>query len=147
MFFDIYEVPDYLRERRLSPRYLLVYGRRANYANSRPRQAKRSELAREDERLMSFDRLTPAKWGVQYSCVRKTMEGYQVVAVPPALTIVNDGQHYRCSAGWDEALDDCPDMPESRREYLRQEIRKLIDNPNAYVEKMGGIEVRRPRWL
>jgi len=147
LFLDMYQVPQLLSERRLSPRFVLVHGRRSNYAGSRLRQAKRAELAREDERLMSFDRLTPAKWGALYSCVRMTADGYRVVAVPPSLTIFNDGEDYQYAAGWEEALDDCPDMPVTRREYLKKEIRKLIYNPDAYVENVGGLKVRRPRWL
>jgi hypothetical protein len=147
LFLDAYEIPPQLRERRLSPRFVLIHGRRVNYATSRLRQAKRAELAREDERLMSFDRLTPAKWGVIYSCVRKTADGYRVVVVPPCLTIVNNGARYRDVSGWEEALDACLDMPAPRRDYLKKELRFLIDNPNAYVEKMGDFEVRKPQWL
>jgi len=147
LFLDAYQIPSLLRERRLSPRFVLIHGRRTNYATSPLRQAKRAELAREDERLMSFDRLTPAKWGVLYSCVRMPAEGYRVVSVPPCLTIVNDGEDYRCATGWEDALDACPDMPGARREYLKKEIRNLIDNPKAYAEMIGEIAVRRPQWL
>jgi len=146
-FLDAYEIPRGLRDRRLSPRFVLVYGRRSDFENSRLRQMKRGELAREDERLMSFDRLTPGKWGVLYSCIRQTADGYRVVAVPPSLTIFNTGKDYRCATGWDEAFDACPDMPAARREYLKREIRYLIDNPKAYVEMRGRLEVRRPQWL
>jgi len=107
---------------------------------------KRAELAREDERLMSFDRLTPAKWGVLYSCLRKRLDGYEVVSVPPFLTIFNDGKDYRVTQGWEEALDDCQDMPAARLDYLKREMRYLIDDPHAYTETTGNIEVRSPRW-
>ena len=60
-FFDYYEVPSVIAKRTLRPRYVLVYGRRSDFANNRRRQEKRAELAREDERLMTFDRLTLAK--------------------------------------------------------------------------------------
>jgi hypothetical protein len=147
LFLDAYEVPLDLRDRRLSPRFVLIHGRRSDYEHSKLRLAKRAELRREDERLMSFDRLTPAKWGVLYSCLRKTAEGYEVVSVPPSLTIFNTGEDYRRSQGWEAALDDCQDMPAARREYLKQEMRNLIENPGAYVEMVGGLELRRPRWL
>jgi hypothetical protein len=146
-FLDAYEIPLDLRRRRLSPRFVLIHGRRSNYADSSLRQMKRAELAREDERLMSFDRLTPAKWGVLYSCLRKRQDGYEVAAVPPSLTIFNDGEDYRVTQGWEEALDDCPDMPAARRDYLKREIRYLIDNPHAYAETFGNVQVRNPRWL
>lgn len=147
LFLDAYRVPPLLRERRFSPRFVLIHGRRANYEHSPLKRAKRAELAREGERLMSFDRLTPAKWGTTYSCVRMTAEGYRVVAVPPSLTIINEGEDYQCATGWEEALDACPDMPAARREYLKKEIRKLVDKPDAYAEMMGEIAVRRPQWL
>lgn len=91
---------------------------------------------------MSFDRLTPAKSGVLYSCLRKRHDGYEVVSVPPSLTIVNDGEDYRVTQGWDEALDGCPDMPAARRDYLKREIRNLTDDPHAYVETTGNFHFR-----
>lgn len=137
-FLDDYEIPRDLRRRQLQPRFVLIYGRRANYEGSVRRQEKRGQLAREDERLMSFDRLTPAWCGETYSCVHKTQEGYQAVALPPCLTLCNDGQHYRPVSGWDQALDDCPDMAPARREYLRDQLRLLRDDPDAYTQTIDG---------
>ncbi|MET7334293.1 Shedu anti-phage system protein SduA domain-containing protein [Nonomuraea sp. NPDC005650] len=146
-FLEHYEIPHELAGRRLAPRFVLIYGRRDNYANSRRRQDKRAELARTDERLMSFDRLTPAKNSVLYSCVRKEQDGYRLVAVPPCLTIFNDGEDYQQVSGWEEALDACLDMARPRREYLRRQLRLLTENPDAYVQTEGGLRVRRPQWL
>ena len=147
-FLDDYEIPTDLRELKLDPRYVLIYGRRDNYQGSRRRQEKRAELARTDERLMSFDRLSPAKWSELYSCVRKRQDGYQLIAVPPALTISNDGEDYQLVTGWDEALDNCYDMAPVRREYLKTQLKLLRKNPDAcgYMTKNG---IRRgiPRWL
>jgi hypothetical protein len=50
------------------------------------------ELQREDERLMSFDRLDPAHYGELYSCVRKTQDRYQIVAVPPCLGLLEKAE-------------------------------------------------------
>ena len=147
MFLDAYEIPLDYRDLRLTPRFVLVYGRRSDYKSSRLRQMKRAELAREDERLMSFDRLTPGKWGVLYSCIRQTANGYRVVSIPPCLTLVNHGEDYQFAKGWEEALDDCPDMPAARREYLKQELRTLIDDPSVYSELEGNVEIHGPRWL
>ena len=63
-FLDYYDIPPELARRQLSPRYVLIHGRRGNFESSSRRREKRAELARPDERLMSFDRLTPAKNGV-----------------------------------------------------------------------------------
>jgi hypothetical protein len=60
-----------LARRQLAPRYVLIHRRWDNYDHSQRRRSKRAELGQPDERLMSFDRLTPAENGVLYSTVRK----------------------------------------------------------------------------
>jgi hypothetical protein len=130
------------------PRFVLIYGRRADYAASQRRQEKRAELGRQDERLMSFDRLTPAKHGGPYSCVRKQQDGYSTVAVAPCLTILNHGDHYGCITGWDQALDACRDMADARRDYLKRELQKLTERPDSYVRTLdSGLRVRTPKRL
>jgi hypothetical protein len=147
-FMDYYEIPRCLVQRRLAPRFVLIYGRRADYQSSQRRQEKRGELARQDERLMSFDRLTPAKHGALYSCVRKRQDGYTVLAMPPCLTLFNQGDEYSQIAGWDQALDSCRDMADGRRDYLKHELQLLTENPDAYVRtERGGLWVRTPQWL
>lgn len=147
-FLDYYEIPRDIGHRRLAPRFVLIHGRRTDYERSPRRAEKRAELAREDERLMSFDRLTPAKNGALYSCVRKRQDGYTAVAVPPGLTLFNQGDEYSQVAGWDRALDACGDMADGRREYLKHELQVLTENPDAYVRtERGGLRVRKPQWL
>lgn len=147
-FLDYYEIAREIGHRLLEPRYVLIHGRRADYEGSRRRMEKRAELAREHERLMSFDRLTPAKHGELYSCVRKRQDGYTAVAVPPCLTLFNQGDEYSQITGWDQALDSCGDMADARREYLKHELRALTENPDAYVRtERGGLRVRTPQWL
>ena len=96
---------------------------------------------------MTFDRLTPAKNGVLYSAVRKGQDGYRVTSVPPSLTIFNTGEDYRRISGWEGALDNCPDMAASRRDYLKEQLSLLTSNPAAYVTATGRLRTRRPQWL
>jgi hypothetical protein len=131
-FLDDYDIPRELRKRKLSPRFVLIHGRRADYENSESRLQKRAELQREDERLMSFDRLAPADYGELYSCVRKPQDGYQVVAVPPCLGLLQGAEDYRRSNGWDHALDSCQDMAPARREYLKEQIKIVRDDPATH---------------
>ncbi|MFC0531377.1 Shedu anti-phage system protein SduA domain-containing protein [Phytohabitans kaempferiae] len=148
LFIDQYGLGTFMGSRKLSPRFVLVYGRSENYQGIRRRQEKRAELAREDERLMSFDRLTPCKYSILYSCVRREQDGYRVLSVPPSLTIFNHGKWYHPSVGWLEALDDCPDMAPSRRDYLKEQLDLLRRRPDAYVRKLdSGLRVRRPERL
>lgn len=146
-FLDHYEIPPMMARLRLSPRYVLVHGRRSNFESSLRRQQKRAELAHPDERLMSFDRLTPAKRSVLYSTVRKGHDGYRVTSVPPSLAIFNSGQVYRQVSGWAGALDDCPDMAAGRREYLKQQLDLITSDPDAYVVTTGNLRTRPVRWL
>ncbi|MFG2055709.1 Shedu anti-phage system protein SduA domain-containing protein [Micromonospora sp. NPDC048930] len=146
-FLDYYELPSQLRDRKLSPRFVLIYGRSGDYNADRRRREKRAELAREDERLLSFDSLTPTKHSVLYSTVAKRHNGYKVLAVPPSLTIFNHGEFYLPAVGWEPALDACNDMASSRREFLKEEFRLLLENPDAYTVMRGRMRLRRPRWL
>jgi hypothetical protein len=148
LFIDQYGLGGFMDGRKFSPRFVLVHGRSENYRGIKRRQEKRAELAREDERLMSFDRLTPCKNSVLFSCVRREQDGYRVLAVPSSLTILNSGDRYEAASGWPEALDACPDMPPSRREYLKDQFDLLASNPDAYVRRLdSGLRVRRPQWL
>ena len=81
---------------------------------------------------MSFDRLGPAQYGELYSCFRRTQDGYQVLAVPPCLGLIQSAEDYRRSNGWDQALDSCYDMAAARREYLKEQIKIIRDDPATY---------------
>lgn len=149
-FLDDYDIPRELRKRKLSPRFVLIHGRRADYESSESRLHKRAELRRDDERLMSFDRLTPAPYHDLYSCVRRTPDAYQVVAVPPCLGFLRRAEDYRRSNGWDDALDRCHDMAQARRDYLKEQIKTIRDDPATYdrthyarIVKRGHLRMRR----
>jgi hypothetical protein len=146
-FLDYYDVPPDLARRQLAPRFVLVHGRRAGFESTPRRREKRAELARPDERLMSFDRLASDKSSVLYSAVRKGQDGYRVISVPPSLTIFNTGEDYQLISGWDAALDNCPDMATSRRDYLKEQLALLTGNPTAYVTATGRLRTIRPQWL
>ena len=146
-FLEYYDIPPEMARRKLEPRYVLVHGRRDNYESVPRRREKRAELGRPDERLMSFDRLTPAKNSVLYSTVRKGQDGYRVTSVPPSLTLFNTGKDYRLISGWPSALDGCPDMAAGRRDYLKEQLDLLTSNPDAYVTSTGKLRIRRPQRL
>jgi len=146
-FLDYYDIPPDMARRQLAPRYVLIHGRRDNFESVPRRREKRAELARPDERLMSFDRLTPAKNSVLYSTVRKGQDGYRVTSVPPSLTLFNTGEDYQLIAGWASALDNCPDMAAGRRDYLKEQLDLLTSNPDAYVTSTGNLRTRRVQWL
>ena len=59
----------------------------------------------------------------------------------------NTGEDYQRISGWDVALDNCPDMAASRRDYLKEQFSLLTSNPAAYVTAAGRLRARRPQWL
>jgi hypothetical protein len=146
-FLEYYEIPPERARLQLEPRYVLIYGRRENFESVPRRREKRAELARHDERLMSFDRLAPAKKSVLYSTVRKRQDGYRVVSVPPSLTLFNTGRDYQLISGWANALGNCPDMAAARRQYLKEQLDLLTSQPDAYATTTGGLRSRRVEWL
>lgn len=146
-FLDYYMVPEMLRRRRLRPRFVLIYGRRAEYEASPARLDKRAHLAREDERLMSFDRLTVSKSSELFSCVRKDEDGYRALTVPPAWSIINNWEDYAPVAGWDDALNGCLDMADARRSYLKDQLRALQHESSADTGTLADIKFRRVKWL
>jgi len=139
-FLDLYEVPTELRHRKLEPRFVLIHGRRAEYEGDTARTNKKAALARDGERLMSFDRLTPDRDALAFACVKKDEHGYRAHRVPPTLAVFSHGDEYQLVRGWDEVLDGCPDMTATRRDYLREVLRGQIrtgadsDMPWQHVE-------------
>ncbi len=132
-FLDYYDIPQDLRHLTLMPRFVLIHGRRAGYRDDPGRQAKRAELAREDERLMSFDRLSPDHDAVSFPCVKKSERGYRAQCVPPTFALFSASDDHRLVSGWDEALDDCPDMTTARREFLRGLLHEQPDSETSFV--------------
>lgn len=140
-FKDYYEFPEYLRELVMVPRFVLIHGRRSEYEGNPVRKAKIAMTARHDQRLMSFDRLTPELKATCVGCVRKLERGYKAVCVPPTFSI-STGDLHKSVPNWLEAIEQCEDMPEHRKEMLREGIYDKLD-----VETYpSGLKVYTTRW-
>lgn len=57
------------------------------------------------------------------------------------------GEDYRLISRWDGALDNCADMAESRRSYLKEQLALLTSDPDAYVTVSGRLRIVHPQWL
>ena len=68
---------------KLEPQYLLIYGRSSEYEGNEHLTRLRSEVTGPNEALMSFDRLKFDANADQFSCVRHTPSGYEVLHIPP----------------------------------------------------------------
>ncbi|MFD8301486.1 Shedu anti-phage system protein SduA domain-containing protein [Streptomyces sp. NPDC059690] len=146
-FFDYYELPSYMGRMAIKPRFVLIHGRRCDYTKDRRRIEKAAELAREDERLMSFDRLAPGKNSTLYGTVRRSQNEYEVVAVPPSFSVINNQRHYISAQGWEDVIRATGDMPAERQQFLTATIEEMLQDPHFGSYQWGGRWIHRPQWL
>jgi transposase len=126
-FADYYELPPFFRNRRIVPRFVLVHGRRGETGENPARLAKRAELRREDERLMTFDRLIPDPRIAEFLSVTHSARGYELLRVPQAFRVIDwDDHRFAAIGGWKSALAETPDLSEARADFVEQEISGLI---------------------
>lgn len=127
-FLDYYDIPPLLRRRTIEPRYVLIHGRRSETGDDRMRMAKRGQLSRKDERIMTFDRLSVNPKAVELGCVRLTARGYELAQLPPTFTVVDwRDDRYAAISGWDAGIA-ASQIPEARASYLLKEVSDLIKN-------------------
>ena len=122
-FREDYLVPDDLRDLRFRQSYVLVYGSRAEYKDSRTLTQLRAEFPGDDEVLMSFDRL-PGLAKVdfaRYGCVRRSGEGFSVRAIPETWepSILNEAA-LRVTQGYQEAVEESAIDAARKTELLDQ---------------------------
>lgn len=75
------------RGENIRPLYLLIYGRRSESNKTVERVRRRSNLSRDDEFLMTYDRLVPQVGAREFYTVRLDRSGYQALYVPPTARI------------------------------------------------------------
>ncbi len=76
-----------VRGESIRPLYLLIYGRRAEANKTVERQRLRSNMSRNDEFLMTYDRLVPQAGASEFYTVRVDRSGYHALYVPVTSTI------------------------------------------------------------
>jgi hypothetical protein len=125
-FAEYYELPDLLRRRKLVPRYVLIHGRRAEIDEDSARLSKRRELYREDERLMTFDRLAPSEKAAELLCVKRRPDAYHLEYASPAFQVCDwDADRYAAITGWAEGLNRTSDLAPGRAAFVSQAIDEL----------------------
>jgi hypothetical protein len=113
---DYYELE--ISGENIRPLYLLIYGRRAEANKTVERERRRSSLNRDDEFLMTYDRLVP-QWGAhEFYTVRVDRSGYQALYVPPTATIGPIMAHERAKIrDKDIAILNSPYFSDERRAF------------------------------
>jgi hypothetical protein len=75
-----------IRGENIRPLFVLIYGRRSEANKTTERQRRRSSLERDDEFLMTYDRLVPQAAAREFYTVRVDRSGYKALFVPPTAT-------------------------------------------------------------
>ena len=119
-FTDYYRLPpEWVRSRRIKPLYVLIYGRRKEATISDQLSQKTGHLSRENEYLMTFDRLIPQYDARDFLCVRITNEGYYALSVPPTVCLgpiyAECWSHIRNK---EEAVEASPYLETERKKFL-----------------------------
>jgi hypothetical protein len=142
-FSDYYDLPSLLRRRTLVPRFVLVHGRRAETGEDPARLSKRHELLREDERLMTFDRLAPNYKSAELLCIRHDAHGYHLKYAPPAFQVFDgDDDRYAAIDDWEAGLRSTPDLAAGRADFVLSEVEKLR---RTYRDQNDRAKNRNPR--
>lgn len=121
-FCEDYGVPqEWARGKRMSLRMILIYGRRNEFERDATRTRERgSLLGREDEVLMSFDRLTPDPLLGDAVTARACGAGrYKAIRVPPTLRLgPNRAERLLSIDGLPEAIRLTPGWTPDRRSFV-----------------------------
>lgn len=120
VFYENYDIPQYLRDRKFKVSCVLIYGRRNEFEKNKRMSKLRAELAREGEFLMSYDRLAPSADARYLFTVKRTVEGYIAVSYPPTYVLGPDfAYNYSMINNKEDAIDKCEWMSSERKEFIK----------------------------
>jgi len=95
IFLSFYNLPLWMREKAFHPIFVLVHGRAKEFEHKPRLNAMRLQLSRQNEVLMTFDRLVPQEKARELWCVKKDQDNYCAVSVPPVTTLGPNLASYR----------------------------------------------------
>ena len=125
VFYATYGIDGYfLNSLAFKPHYILVYGRRSEFAQNPELNKLRVQLHTHDETIMTFDRLEPDPKADQMMCVSKRADGLKAVSVPATLCLDPGRAKSRARVyGKEEAVRANPLISEERKAFLAERIR------------------------
>lgn len=122
-FTELYriEAPSPFHRRVIEPRFVLVYGRRAELDGNPRARALRAALKPAETTVMTYDRLFPSERASFELCVRLVGRDLRAITISPTLLlgpVVAD--ELAAIKGKPEALDESPYFTDKRRDFLRE---------------------------
>lgn len=123
-FFDYYRIPEHDRRwLAFKPFYVLVYGRRREFDQDPELNRKRAHQSRQDESLMTFDRLAPLEGAREMLCVTRKDDGYHALHLPATMRLSPTMTELRANIrDIPAALERNGWISEDRKEFLRERI-------------------------
>ncbi len=121
-FRELYRIPDRWVFRRISPQFLLVYGRRAEL-DAPQVHAQRNGLLPANTGVMSFDRLAPSMAGRREITIRVSRRRFHAVAISPTLEVgPRNAEDLAAIDGKVPALRRSAMLTSKRRELLSERL-------------------------
>lgn len=125
VFYATYGISGhFLRSLAFKPHYILVYGRRSEFASNPELNRRRAQLHREDETIMTFDRLESDPRALQMMCVARRTNGFEAISVPATFTLGPGRAEARARVhSKDDAVRANPMISTKRKQFLLERIR------------------------
>jgi len=133
ILYEYFDVPDYMRKKKLEPHYGLIYGRRSEFEGDEFLTRKRAEMTPNDVCLMSFDRLRPIRDSHELLCARITGRRYNVISIPST---------YKYSPSTSEVLDKLNGFYEKidKMKFITSERKDFLKDRYQYWLEHGKLE-------
>lgn len=106
-------------DRPMRPSYVLIFGRRSEFEGRGALIGKRANLARQNEILMTYDRLFPDPKSSEFWCVKLTRQGYEAITIPPTATLgPRTAEDQSMVVRKEKAVQQSLYIPRRRQEFL-----------------------------
>lgn len=130
-FYDFYNIPDWLRNRKFSPQYVLIYGRREEFDNNELLRKKRAEMRTNDIEIMSFNRLSPNKKCDDYVTATVSRGQYFVKHILPTHTYSPlNAESLSMLKEFVVKIENIPLISNERKDFMKQRYNYWIDFGN-----------------
>lgn len=123
LVYDYFKVSNHEREKKMSPQYGLIFGRRSEFEDSEYLTRKRAELSNHEVCLMSYDRIKPTYDCQDLLCLKMSgaKSRYNVITIPPTFRYSPcNSQMLSKIDGFYEAIDSMEYTSSERKNFLKK---------------------------
>lgn len=118
-FYNCFNIPDWIRKKTFAPQFGLIYGRRSEYEKNAFLTQKRAQLAQNDVKIISYDRLNPDPKCADLLCSSLAAGKYSVKTIPPTYRYSPAlADNFALVDGFDTAISKMQCTSPERKEFL-----------------------------